>query len=195
MKKFTSVMVAALLMLGALSACSSNSEETTAVDASPVAVGGQETVQTVDSGDNSSGDSNTSVTATAYEFVRNGAVVVLGTNPVDVVDTLGAHETYETPSCAYQGTDYSYDYGSFVINTTPDPNGNDVVVSIMLLDDTISTSNGLYVGMSADDVKAVMGEATNTLPGGLEYIEGSKILTFILVDGVVGEIDYTYINE
>lgn len=190
MKRFTSVIVTLALMLCLMAGCSSKTSETT-VDDTPVAVGGQETVNVIE-GTNSDGEGETTIVATAYDFFFAGQVVELGTNPDSVIDSLGEHQTFESVSCAYQGTDYVYQFASFDIKSTPDSNGNNVIVSIILYDDTVATSNGIYVGMSADEVKAIMGEATNELPGGLEYVNGDKSVMFMLVDGVVGEIDYTY---
>ena len=193
MRRFISVLMTTVLMAGCLAACSSDSDP----DSDPVVISGQTQV----SGDADSPEdvaatgTSSSTDAGRFDFVYNGIKVSLGTSPLDVVDQLGDYSLFESESCAFQGTDRVYTYNSFVLRSSPDPDGNDVIVSIELKDDTVETAEGIYIGMSESDVTSTMGAADTELAGGLEYSEGDSVLTFVISDGAVSAINYTYINE
>lgn len=195
MKKFTSLALCLALGLSLMAGCSSEKSDATEA---PVAIGGQETVAGGNNGSadagNESGEAAT-VEATMYDFVYNGVVVVPGTDPANVVDALGSYETFEAVSCAYQGTDYTYMYNDFVIRSTPNAAGENTIISVEISSDVLVTAEGAYVGMSQADIEAIYGAPTESLAGGLNYIDGNKELSIFLSDGVVTAINYTYIME
>lgn len=191
MRKFISIIMTGVILTAGLAACSSGDSE----GSDPVVISGGQTEATEEQGSSGSDQSVTPDEAGLFDFVYNGVVVTPGMSPFDVVDQLGDYSLFESVSCAYQGTDRVYTYSSFIIRSSPDKNGNDVIVSIELKDDTVETSNGLYIGNSKTDVTAACGDADTEMPGGLEYVDGSVTLSFIISDDTVTAINYTYINE
>lgn len=84
---------------------------------------------------------------------------------------------------------YTYKGGSFSISTNPSGN-SDIISSIMLNDDTVSTAEGICIGSSADDVTAAYGEASNSTETTITYEKGSSSIVFVLQDGKVNNIIY-----
>lgn len=67
-------------------------------------------------------------------------------NMEPLVKKLGDADNYfESDSCAFQGKDKVYTYGSVKITTYPKDN-KDYVYTIELLDDTVSTPEGISIG-------------------------------------------------
>lgn len=128
---------------------------------------------------------------TEYVFETGGTVVALDDDMAQVLAALGEPLSYfEATSCAFEGLDKTYTYSGFVITTRPDGD-NDFVNSIRLTDDSTVTPEGLYIGCSADDVKAVYGADPQTESDWvLAYTKGSSAMNFVLEDGKVVSIEY-----
>lgn len=192
MRRYITTITAAILMAACFAGCSSDSDS----DSDPVVLSNGQTQVSGVQTDATSGDpSGVEGVRGICDFVYNGVSVRPGTSPFDVVDRLGDYSLFESESCAFQGTDRVYTYASFIIRSSPDPQGNDVIVSIELRDDTIGTADGAYIGMNEEDVIDTYGEPDNDLPGGIEYTEGDCILSFVIADGKVSAINYSYVNE
>ena len=74
-----------------------------------------------------------------------------------------------------------------------DNNGEAKVMYVMLCDDTVATAEGVYIGNTAEQVKAAYGEpdAEKSTDKLLYYFKGSSFLQFELDDkGVVVGITY-----
>ena len=71
----------------------------------------------------------------------------------------------------------------------------DYVYSIELKDDTVTTKEGVYIGMAKADVVSAYGSATNETEAALVYEKDACQLAFILEDGLVKNITYTAITE
>ena len=131
-----------------------------------------------------------------YKFDLKGTTVAMNAEMAPIVEALGEADNYfESESCAFQGMDKVYTYGSVVITTYPD-NGIDYVYTIELKDDTVTTQEGLYIGATKDDVIAKYGEATTSTDNALVYEKDDSKLSFIMDDGTtVSSITYTAITE
>ena len=108
-----------------------------------------------------------------------------------------AGEEYDVtlnPSCAHQGEAYIYYLkgGSIEVNTDKYPGATEEVISrIVLLDDTITTVEGVYVGNTVEQVKAAYGEPAEETETIIIYKKGSSELHFVIDEnGAVAEIDY-----
>ena len=98
---------------------------------------------------------------------------------------------FESESCAFQGLDKVYTYPSFIISTYPQ-DGLDRILSIYLMDDMVTTSEGAYIGMHLDEVSALYGEPTSSADQSATYEKGGCALAFICdADGYVTAITYT----
>lgn len=109
---------------------------------------------------------------------------------------LGKEDNYfESDSCAFQGKDKVYTYGSVVIATYPDGDA-DYVYTIELKDDTVTTAKGIAIGSTKDDVIAKYGEAQEDTGVALLYEKGSSTLSFSYdADGNVTGIVYAAVVE
>lgn len=126
-----------------------------------------------------------------YVFDYNGAEVAVNAEMAPLAAALGQPTDYfESESCAFQGLDKVYTYGSVIIRTYPE-DGKDYVLSVQLRDDAVSTREGVRIGASRADVTAVYGEPAEQSDGALRYTDGGCTLTFILSDGRVTDITYT----
>lgn len=100
---------------------------------------------------------------------------------------------FESESCAFQGLDKVYTFPSFVVNTYPQE-GVDCIQSIYLMDDTVTTAEGAYIGMHIDELAALYGEPGATAEGSVSFVKGGCALAFIHdADGYVTAITYTSI--
>ena len=129
--------------------------------------------------------------AGAYVFTTgDGVTVSVDEDMAQVLTDLGEAQSYfEAESCAFEGLDKTYTYPGFVITTRPDGE-NDYVNSIRLTDDSVSTVDWVYIGISEADVKAGYGEDGGADQGMLSYTAGGVSLNFILEDGAVISIEY-----
>lgn len=125
-----------------------------------------------------------------FAYVMNGTEIIPNAKMEPIVAALGeADSFFESDSCAFQGKDKVYTYGSVVINTYPE-NEVDYVYTIELKDDTVSTAEGIYVGSSVEDVKAKYGEPKEDTGVALVYEKGTSTLNFSYEDGAVTSIVY-----
>lgn len=173
-------MLLAFGLVVALSACGGTGgvTETPAPVSTPAAVG------------NSGGAENSAPDADAFVFQTGGVTVSIDENMAGVLDALGEPQSYfEAASCAFDGLDKTYTYSGFIITTRPDGD-TDFVNSILLTDDSVTTSEGIYIGCQAEEVTAAYGESESDMDGVLSYTRGSSALNFILNDGAVISIEY-----
>ncbi len=133
--------------------------------------------------------------STNFAFTYEGVDVVVGTDMNSLVDSLasvaGEPQYFEAASCAGDGMSKTYTYkgGSFSISTNPSGN-QDIISSVMLNDDTVSTAEGICIGSTADEITAAYGEATSSTDTTMTYEKGSSTIVFVLSDGKVSNIIY-----
>lgn len=146
---------------------------------------------------NESGEqgAGTSAASNGYTFDLSGVSVAMNAEMAPIVDELGEADSYfESESCAFQGLDKVYTYGSVQISTYPE-NDVDYVYSVVLKDDTVETPEGIMIGSSKDDVIAAYGDPTTETDASLSYTKGDCILAFILDGDTVTDITYTAITD
>lgn len=144
-------------------------------------------------GDAAAGDTagDAAGASSKYTFDFKGVEVAVNEDMARLTEALGEPADYfESNSCAFQGLDKVYTYGSVVIRTYPE-DGKDYVLSVELKDDTVSTKEGVYIGAGREDVEAAYGEPTDETAAALRYVDGDCALAFILTDGRVTGITYT----
>lgn len=163
MKKIISLILCLILVLG-LAACGSKNEE-----------GGKDTPK---------------ATKDSFSFKVKDTVIHIGDDMAAVLKALGDPVSYfESPSCAFAGLDKIYTYSGFTVSTSP-KDKKDIVTSIELTDDSVTTFDGLYIGSSADDVKKIYGKSSSDLDVLLSYENGSVSVEFGVKDGKVKSISY-----
>lgn len=125
-------------------------------------------------------------------FDSNGVKV----RPYDLADgvlnSLGKpSNTFEAPSCAYQGVDKFYTYGGFEL-TVNNIDGADHVSIVTIKDDTVSIPQGVKIGDTQDAMIQKMGTNYRECGGIYDFIEDTTTLEIVVKDGKVAQILYLY---
>ena len=178
MKKIIALLLALTMMAG-LCACGNpgNTNETTAPATEP-----NPDTQPTDKVEVSASDE--------YVFNYNGTDIVMNAPAADIIAALGEPKSYsEETSCAFVGLDKTYFFGSFYLQTYP-LEGEDYIYCMWIVDDSVETPEGIYIGAAQADVEAAYG--AESFNGSNAYVitgENSR-LTIILENGVVSSIQY-----
>ncbi len=149
--------------------------------------------------DNSSAaesETDKSDNAFAYVFVSGTTTIKMNVEAEPVLSALGeAKSTYKAPSCAFQGDDYYYDYGSFELSAYDNGDGVQIVYSVYLKDDLVETPEGIMIGSDESEVVAAYGADGKLENGSYLYSDGNAKLSIIIKDGTVSAIEYTAIVD
>ena len=125
-----------------------------------------------------------------FYFVYHETEIYMHMACAPVIEALGdALSVYEAPSCAFQGNDFYYQYDSFELSAY-EKDGAAYVYSVYLLDDTVSTSEGLSIGDSEEKVLSLYGEDGLIAPGAYLFIKGNSKIKVIIKNSVVSSIEY-----
>ena len=128
-----------------------------------------------------------------FTFTYNGTKITLGAEAAPIIDALGEPRSYtEEPSCAFDGLDKTYYYGSFYLSTYP-MDSKDYVYSIWFADDSVATEDGIRIGSTQAQVEAIFG--TNCFNGTNSYMQskGESKVVYLLEDGLIKSIQYELI--
>ena len=127
-----------------------------------------------------------------YAFVYKNTSIEMGVDAAPILEALGDPVSCtEETSCAFEGLDRTYYYGSFYLQTSPEGEKENIY-SLWLADDTVTTPEGLFIGAPQAQVEALYGaEGFN---GSNAYVmkKGPSRLTVILEDGLVSSIQYQW---
>ncbi len=125
-----------------------------------------------------------------YVFTYGGTVIGMDMDAAPIVEQLGEADSYfEAPSCAFEGIDKVYTYGSFELDTYP-TDDKDYVSSVVFKDDTIATTEGVGIGDPEDKVVEAYGSDWTEEDGMRVYEKDGMKLCFILEDDTVASIEY-----
>lgn len=185
MRKLIAMLLAVLLVMS-LAACGAEEENNadlvitrapeTATEAPTDAVEETQTVETVVNTDG------------PFTFVYEGVNLTPGT-AFDASVLPEADSIYEVPSCALEGTDNVYNYGSFELTAFDEGYGEDIY-SIYFIDPNLTTPEGLALGDDVAKVVELYGEDYVQDGNAYVYTRESTILSVIAQDGVVTSIEY-----
>lgn len=128
-----------------------------------------------------------------FSFVYNGTKIELFAPAEPIVHALGEPKNYtESPSCAFNGMDKTYFYGSFYMDTYP-MDGKDYVYGWWFADDSVTTKEGIYIGATQADVEKAYG--ADKFNGDNAYVvtQNEGTLTVIVEGGIVTSIQYAII--
>lgn len=165
MKKIL-ILLLALIMVASLAACGGAPEGTTG----PV----------------------TDATAPQEGFVFNykGTKITIHAEAAPILAALGEAKSYtESASCAFEGLDKTYYYGSFYLDTYP-KGDKDYVYGFWFADDSVSTEEGIYIGATKAQVEKAYGADAFNGSNAYNITKGDNILTIILENDVVTSIQY-----
>jgi len=125
-------------------------------------------------------------------FKAGGLTIKMGGPAAPIIQALGEPINYfESPSCAFDGIDKIYVYNGFELFTFP-VDGEDFVLSVNLTDDSVTTNEGIYLGMALDKVIAAYGEDYTQLLGQYTYSSGGATLSFLIENDKIVVITYTF---
>ncbi|MBP1754260.1 MAG: hypothetical protein H6Q59_658 [Firmicutes bacterium] len=177
MKKLVLFLVAMFLLTG----CSNAGEDKQGKEEAA----GSLTNQTAEASANDKG----------FSFEYQGVKIPMNVDVAPIVEKLGKSVDYfEAASCAFQGLDKIYYYNGFELGTYP--NGNkDYVSYVNLLDDSVTTAQGIYLGSTLDEVISAYGSEYTAEGTSYVYRLGDSKLTFIIEEDAVTQITYSAIVE
>lgn len=120
---------------------------------------------------------------------QNGGVKLLPGDPFDAAALPEAESVYEVPSCAIEGTDNVYNYGSYEVTAFESAAGEQIY-SVYFLDATLSTKEGISLGDSLEKVIETYGEGYQVNNTEYFYTSEGTVLSFIVQNNVVMSIEY-----
>lgn len=174
-------LVASFCMLLGLTACGSD-EKVISQDSQNVTQSSKE--------ENKEESKEETKKVNGYIFTYNDIKIQIDADAKKYVEQLGEPASYyESPSCAFDNLDKFYTYHGFEIDTYYS-NEKDLVLGVVLLDDTVSTTEGICIGDAKDKVSSVYGQATEETDNSVTYKKDDMKLVFIFQDDVVAAIEY-----
>lgn len=127
-----------------------------------------------------------------YIFTVRGFDIIMGEAAGDFLTKTGSpSDKYSAPSCAFDGDDTVYDFGNYQI-TTYVTNGKEIFTGVYLLDDSLSTKEGIKIGSSLSDMLDVYGDDYQENYGAYTYSKGLTELSFVVIDDVITSISYLH---
>ncbi|MGM9653343.1 MAG: hypothetical protein ACI3XP_06870 [Eubacteriales bacterium] len=111
----------------------------------------------------------------------------------DIQSLLGEpDDMLEAPSCVHDGSDILYFYDGVEIVTMPSDSGEQLY-SISITADSVTTEEGLSIGMTGEDALRMYGDGTEAF-GQYLFVRGKTSLQVMTDgDGAVTSITYVYI--
>jgi len=183
------LMIFILLISIMLTGCGSKDNTPDSVEGDkPV----REETQNDDTGENQSKQEEE---PSGFAFKHNGVTIYMNTDVSPVINALGEPLQYfEAESCAFKGLDKTYTYAGFEITTYP-MDGKDYISSVYLMDDTVSTPEGIYIGSTVDEMIAAYGDDYTQSSGSYTYTKGDSKLQFIANNDEIISITYLAVVE
>ena len=131
--------------------------------------------------------------AEGFPFEYQGQIIYVGMPAEPILQQLGEPIHYfQRDSCAFDDFDKTYLYSGFDLHTFT-LGDNDYVYIIMFTDDSVTTPEGAYLGMYAEDMLALYGDGYEEDGGQYTYTNGQGSLTFMTENGLVKDLYYEFI--
>lgn len=135
-------------------------------------------------------DTNKVTEPKGYVFEYNGVKIGMDMEAAPIITALGEADTYfEAPSCAFEGLDKTYGYGSFEIDTY-EQDGKDYISTVFFCDDLIETPEGVCLFETKADMMKAYGDGFKEEFGMLVYEKDGMKLKFILEGDEITSIEY-----
>lgn len=128
-----------------------------------------------------------------FAFTYNGTKITLGAEAAPIIDALGEPRSYtEEPSCAFEGMDKTYYYGSFYLSTYP-MDGKDYVYNLWFADDGVSTDEGIRIGSTQSQVEDAYGKDCFNGTTSFVLTKGQSRLVILIEEKTVSSVRYEVI--
>lgn len=125
-----------------------------------------------------------------FAFSYGGCKIMPNSEAAPIIAVLGEPQSYtEEASCAFDGKDKTYFYGSFYLSTYP-LNGKDYVYRIWFVDDSVATQEGIRIGNSQKEVEDICEAGCFRGTNAYTRTQNGTKLTILLTDGCVSSIQY-----
>lgn len=126
-----------------------------------------------------------------YCFTAHGVSAAVDMDMDELAPKLGEpNSIFEAPSCAGEGISYIYNYIDYEIETYPAEDGKNRIAYVILKDDMVSTSEGIDLSMTKDDVILTYGEEYDEAENAIIYEKGGMKLYFIFDEDNIASIEY-----
>lgn len=102
--------------------------------------------------------------------------------------------TYTVPSCALEGTDNVYNYGTFEI-TAFDAGEGEFIYSVYFVDPNLATAEGLALGDPLDKAESLYGRNYAREGTACTYTRTDTQLVLILQENSIVSIEYRLVTE
>lgn len=190
MKKLIA-MILALVMVLALTACGNSAADPNDIPA--ITKGHDEQEETpeqngAEAQEPQQQENNTPADKHAYSYTYEGVELVPGA-AFDPSALPEADSVYEVPSCAIEGTDNLYNYGTFELTAFNDGTG-EVIYSIFFIDPNITTDEGLALGDDVAKVIELYGEDYTAEGTAYIYTGANTILSILVQNDTVTSIEF-----
>ena len=130
-----------------------------------------------------------------FSFTYNGTKITLGAEAAPIIYALGEPKSYtEEPSCAFDGMDKTYYYGSFYISTYS-LDGKDHIYNLWFADDGLATDEGVRIGSSQSQVEDTYGKECFNGTNSFVMTKGQSRLVILIEDDTVSSIRYEVIVQ
>ena len=185
MKRVIAVLLSVMLLC-ALTACGEPAQPATTTEAVV-----DTTAQVAD--DTTAAAETTAAVQDAVEgfsFTFEGVELIPGQS-FDASALPTPQSVYQVPSCAIEGTDNVYNYGTIEVTAFNDGTG-EVIYSVYIVDANTPTDEGLYIGDTVDHVIAAYGEDCVRENGQITYQKGDTLLILIMDGEYVLSIDFRW---
>ena len=136
-------------------------------------------------------DKTTEEEKTPYTFVCNGQEFAIDGAARAVIDAVGFSEPSQVPTCGVGDMDRIYlSIGGGLQVRTYELDGVEYFYTIMILDDNVSTKEGIAIGDSSQKVIDTYGEPSKKDAAAYTYSAKGMTLTFFLQGETVNKIVY-----
>ena len=130
-----------------------------------------------------------------FSFTYNGIKITLGGQAAPILEALGEPKSYtEEPSCAFDGMDKTYYYGSFYLSTYP-LDGKDYIYNLWFADDGAATEEGICIGSPRSQAEDTYGKECFNGTNSLVLTRGQSKLVILLGEEAVSGVRYEVIPE
>lgn len=183
-KLLVSLLIATTVF--AFAACGSDSQK---------APEGQTSAKQEDAQGSAQDDAQDAAAADTWYFQKDDVKIEMKAPADPIIEALGEYQdSYEAPSCAFDGMDVVYTYAGFEVLTYVE-NDSAIISGVVLRDDTVETLEGICIGSSKADVEAAYGQKFEEGSTTLELTKGNSQLLIILTDDAVSSIQYLLCEE
>lgn len=130
-----------------------------------------------------------------FTFVYKDCSLPMNAEFAPLLEIIGEPVTYfEAPSCAFEGLDKIYTYEGFELTTYPDGD-KDYISSIRLLDNSISTPEGITIGSTTEEAVAAYGSEYTASDELFTWENDNAMLSILFQDGEAISVEYIALND